>query len=263
MIGVIIFIFGAVFGSFIGAWTYRLPRKIKISEGRSFCPKCKAVINWYDNIPLLSFLLLGGKCRSCHKKIGFREPAIELSTALTFITIYYFYNTGSSAIIGDLKSGLGVLALPYLLAISFFLIAIFVIDLEHKIIPDEFSFSLFAICLIGLIGTNSDDFYLRLFISSLPALFLLFLHGITRGRGMGLGDVKLVLFAPLILGSWQNTLIWMMGSFIIGAVVGVLFIISGKASFGKQIPFGPFLIISFFLTLLFSDIMRVILDIRY
>lgn len=255
-----IFVFGAIMGSFLGAWTYRLPRKIKISSGRSFCPKCKREIAWYDNIPLLSYIILGGKCRNCKKKIGFREPAIELGCAITFITIYSFYNAGSSVVISDLKSGLGVFALPYLLAICIFLIAVFVIDLEHKIIPDEFSFSLYAIGLIGLIGTNSDDFYLTLFISTLPALFLLFLHFITRGRGMGLGDVKLVLFAPLILGTWQATVSWMMLSFIIGAVVGVFFILIGRASFGKQIPFGPFLIAAFFLILLFSDIIMKILS---
>ena len=263
MIGIIVFLFGLAMGSFIGAWTYRLPRRIKISKGRSFCPKCKYQIAWYDNIPLVSYIVLAGKCRNCHKKIGFREPLIEIVTAFVFVTIFHFVNgcmffsegtVLQSDIVCSFVGKIGWWTLPYLLTIFFFIIATLVIDLEKKIIPDEFSFALLFLAIIGVMFANYNDLFLRLFFALLPALFLLFLHFITRGRGMGLGDVKLVLFAPILLGTWQNNLIWMMGSFIIGAIVGVIFMIFGKASFGKQIPFGPFLIISFFITLLFSDI---------
>ena len=259
----IVFVFGAVFGSFIGAWTYRLPRKIKISQGRSFCPKCEYEIAWYDKIPLVSYIVLAGKCKNCHKQIGFREPLIEIATTLTFILIFYFVsscatNFGNLALNGNIVceyyGRFGWWSLPYFLTVTILLIATFVIDLEKKIIPDEFSYTLFFLVVIGVIFANFDNFFARVFLAFAPSIFLLFLHFVTRGRGMGLGDVKLVLFAPILLGTWQNALIWMMGSFIIGAIVGVIFMIFGKASFGKQIPFGPFLIISFFITLLFSDI---------
>ena len=238
-----IFILGLIIGSFIGAYTYRWPRGISIAKGRSFCPKCKKKISWYDNIPLFSYLLLSGKCRNCKKNVSPRYPLIELSTALLFVAVYTLKGT-------TLQGGI---VIPYLLAITSALIIIFIIDLEHKLIPDEPVFFILSLSLINLILSSSDKFYAILFTAFLAALFILFLNFITKGRGMGLGDVKLVLALGLSFYDWKILLIWLFGSFIIGAVVGVFLIAIGKARFGKQIPLGPFIILSFFIAMFWGN----------
>lgn len=257
---VIVFVLGSVFGSFIGAFTYRWPRGISIFDGRSECDVCKKKISWHDNIPLLSYIMLGGKCRKCDKKISIRYPVIEGSTAIIFSLVYYFYNSCMTGLPGSIfyselictwKQNTQVWSFLYFFLIASILIAIFVIDFENRLIPDELAFiALFTSFLILLLSSN-DQFYLYLLSGFSASLFLLLINIITLGRGMGLGDVKLALFIGIFLG-WQNTILWIFISFVLGAVVGVVLIIVKKAKFGKPIPFGPFLVISFFLILFWS-----------
>jgi leader peptidase (prepilin peptidase)/N-methyltransferase len=230
---IILTILGLVVGSFLGAYTYRYPRRIQIIKGRSFCPKCETKITWYDNLPLLSFALLNGKCRNCGKKISFRYPVIELMTALGFVGIWYF-------------------SLPSLLFIILpILMAVFVIDLEHKIIPDELVLGGFILIAFSLLMADNSSFLINLLSGFSAASFLLFLHLITKGRGMGLGDVKLALMIGTFLG-WPKTLTWLLTAFLTGAMVGLILIIIKRFSFGKQIAFGPFLVVSVFLTLIWG-----------
>ena len=189
-----IFVIGMVLGSFIGAYTYRWPRNISIRKGRSFCPKCKSKISWYDNIPLLSFILLSGKCRKCKKKISVRYPLIELSTALLFVIMYYFKGTTLH----------GLWTPPYLLSLTAALIAIFVIDFEYNLIPDETVLFVFSISFFVLLLSSNPAFYTILFSAFLASVFFLLLHLITKGQGMGLGDVKLVLALGLSLFDWKK-----------------------------------------------------------
>lgn len=239
-------ILGAIAGSFIGALTYRLPRKVSIAKGRSICDFCRKKISWYDNIPVLSYVLLDGKCRNCHKKISLRYPAIELATAIGFIGIGYF----SSTLKG--QSLQGWWALPYLLTVFSILVAIFVIDLEHQLIPDNLVFFLLVITYSLLLITSAPDLYVRVASGFAAALFLLFIHLITRGRGMGLGDVKFALLGGTILG-FPNTLVFLFLSFLTGAGVGIILILIKRARFGKPIPFGPYLVFGVTAALLFGD----------
>ena len=120
----VIFLAGLALGSFLSVVTYRLPRGKTFIKGRSLCPHCGAKIKWHDNIPLASFLLLKGRCRNCRKKISKRYPLIELGTGLGLLLIYFLSP-----------------AYPLLVAVLFLLaLSVFVIDLEHKIIPDEIIF---------------------------------------------------------------------------------------------------------------------------
>ena len=256
-----IFILGLVAGSFITSYTHRVVRGKRVSKGRSLCPHCKNKISWQDNIPVISYILLGGKCRNCKKKISLRYPLIELSTAALFTLIASYSNFCLSNVQGvSLYSSvlcfwhdsLGVLALPYFLFIAFSLIAIFVTDIEDQIIPDFLSYSLFVFTFLMLIIASPEDLYIRIFTGFALSLSFLFLHLITLGRGMGLGDVKLVIFAGILLG-WKLSLVWVFVSFVIGAIVGVTLIAASKAKFGKQIAFGPFLIVSFFLVVFLGD----------
>jgi prepilin signal peptidase PulO-like enzyme (type II secretory pathway) len=214
---VILFALGLIIGSFLGALTYRLPRNISIAKGRSFCPNCKHQIAAYDNIPVISWLILGGKCRNCKHKISFREPLIEISTAIIFIII-----------------GFNVIAL----ILACILISIFIIDFEHQLIPDELVFIGIAVLMPSL--TN-------LLAGLLAANLLLFLNLITKGKGMGLGDVKLAILLGAIVGL-SSLFNWLFMSFLVGAMVGIILMLAGIAKLKQKIAFGPFLIIGLVLT---------------
>jgi len=227
---------GLALGSFLGALTRRLPGKESFVSGRSRCPRCGVQIRWYDNIPLLSYFLLRGRCRACAKKISPRYPLIELASALGVLGIYL----------------LGLPSPIFLSAIFLITISIFVIDLEKKIIPDELIFLGLGLTALALLLGWDDNFYLHFLGGFASALFLLLIHLVTRGRGMGLGDVKYALFAGTFLG-FPGAVSWLFLSFLTGAGVGVILILLGKAKLGRQIAFGPFLAFSLILTYLFGE----------
>src|SRR5258708_581576 len=226
MIVAFLFILGLIIGSFLAALTYRLPKNISISKGRSKCPNCDHQIASYDNIPLLSFLLLLGHCRHCHSQISFRYLLIELATVIIFVIV-----------------GFNIFNLIF----ACILLSIFVIDLEHQIIPDELVFV--GLAIFAIYNIQNTLCFSNLLAGFLSALLLLTLNLVTKGRGMGLGDVKLA----LLLGSFVGInlfLNWLFFSFVAGAVVGILLIIGGKATMKQKIAFGPFLIIGFLLVIL-------------
>lgn len=229
MVSLLLFFFGLIIGSFLAALSYRYPKGVSISKGRSFCPNCDKTISWVDNIPLLSYVLLHGKCRNCKKKISVRYPLIEFSTGIVFALI-----------------GLN----PFLLLLSSILISIFVIDWENLLIPDDFVFAGLAVAVLYFLGTES--LYANLFIGFLCALFFLFLYFLTLGRGMGLGDVKLALLLGSILGA-SLSLVWLLSSFLIGGLVASFLLLFKGAKLKQKIAFGPFLILGFFVAILIGD----------
>ena len=259
----LVLVSGLIIGSFLSSITYRIPLGKSIKKGRSFCPECKKAIAWNDNIPLLSYILLKGKCRSCRKKISLRYPLIEISTAILFFLIYYFYSFNCSASLDEAslqdicfwKLHLGSIAPPFLFLAISLLITIFVTDFEHQVIPDKVVFFLFSFFLAVNFLSPADNFYKNLFVSLATAFGLLILNLITKGKGMGLGDSKLVLSGGVSLG-WPGTLVWIFLSFWIGAALGVSLLLTGKAKLGKPIAFGPFLVIGFFLTLFWGDYLK-------
>ncbi len=230
MLSILLFVFGLIIGSFLAALTYRFPKGISIAKGRSFCPSCDATISWFDNVPLLSYAVLLGKCRNCKKKISPRYPAIEFLTGVIFVLV------GAN---------------PFLLLISVILISILVIDFEHMIIPDKFVFAGLLIVILYLLGSPSS-FYLNLFTGVVSALLFLSIYFITLGRGMGLGDVKLAFLIGSILGP-RTILVWLFSAFTTGGIVAAYLLISGKAKLKARIAFGPFLIIGFFVAALIGD----------
>ena len=235
---ILFFITGLAFGSFLGALTYRLPRKESFVGGRSRCDRCRAEIKWYDNIPLLSFLVLQGRCRNCLKPISIRYPLIELATALGVVGIYILNRQFPI----------------FLIIILLITISIFVIDFEKKIIPDELIFLGLGVTSVALLLGWNGPFYLHFFGGFASGFFLLLVHLITGGRGMGLGDVKYALFPGTILG-WPLSIVWLFISFLTGAGVGAILIILGKAKLGKHIAFGPFLALSFIITAVFGRVL--------
>lgn len=230
-ISLLLLVLGLVFGSFFAAFSWRYPKGISIVKGRSFCPKCKTQINWYDNIPLLSFILLGGKCRNCKKKISWRYPIIELTTALGFVLI-----------------GVNIFSL----SIFSVLFLILIIDLENKIIPDNFVFlGIFVVFLytIYYIPNTASPSLLAGFIC---AGLLLLIHLATKGRGMGLGDVKFAVLGGMIVGL-NLILIWLFLAFLTGAIVGIILILLRRAGLKDQIAFGPFLVLALPITLIWGQ----------
>lgn len=245
---------GLIIGSFLTSLTFSLGRHNFSWPSRtwlwrrSICPRCRHVISWYDNIPLLSYFLLGGHCRSCGKKISLRYPLIEITTGVIFLLFGWVW----------LGKGLEWLLL-YWLFVTAVLLSLAILDIEKLIIPDVVikPFLIFNLLLLGFL-LPPPGFFINFFWAGAAATFLYLLNLVTLGRGMGLGDVKLGFVLGLILGS----LTWLMFllAFILGAIAGLLLVAVKKASFGKPIPFGPFLILGTMLTILFGKEIVVILQ---
>ncbi len=231
---ILVFVLGLVLGSFSNVLIWRIPKGLSI-KGRSFCDTCRSKIFWNDNIPLLSYILLRGKCRKCKSKISLRYPLVEFTSGIIFLLLL-------------MKFGFSLETL-FLMILSPILISIFFIDLDHQIIPDNLVFSGIIISFLYLLLFTPQVLYLNLFSGFLSSLFLLILYFITREKGMGLGDVKFAVLAGMILG-FSNIFHWLFLAFLTGAVIGcILILISKKINLKSKIAFGPFLIFALYLVL--------------
>lgn len=251
LLDLFIFIFGTIFGSFLNCVIYRLavPEK-RISpngagretgnsflKGRSFCPHCKHILSWQDLIPIFSFLFLKGKCRYCKKLVSLQYPLVEIFTGFLFLLIFQYTKYQIPYTI-------------YELIIACFLIIIFVYDLKHYIIPDRVIYP--AIAISGIWCLFFNPALITLYSAFGAAAFFLAIVLITRGKGMGVGDIKLAFLMGLFLG-WPNILIALFLAFFIGAAIGIILIISNRKTMKSEIPFGPFLVLGTFLALFFGE----------
>lgn len=239
----LVFIFGLVAGSFLNVVVYRVLTGDSPFKGRSKCPKCKRQIAWYDNMPLLSFVMLGGRCRWCHKKISIRYPLLELLTGMLFV--WWF---GMGQIFFRLTQQPYTIIQPgFWLIVGIGLVSLLVADLWWSVLPDVFTIGLavlaflyrFLLTLAGIM--KLPDFLGAIGAGLLAAGFFAALIIGTRGKGMGWGDVKLAVLMGLLLG-WPRILVALFVSFLTGAIVGIILILIGKKRFGQTVPFGPFLI---------------------
>lgn len=241
-------VFGLVCGSFLGMLTYRLPRSLNFG-GRSYCDYCKRKLSWGENIPLFSYLILKN-CR-CGKKIPSRYAIIEAVTASFFVLTGYSANLGGD-LLETLHSRLGFLALPYLLLIVMALIALAVIDVERQILPDSLIYFLGFIFSVYFLLTTHELLFWHLLWGYLSFLFFLTIYLVTKRRGMGFGDVKLSFVLGSFLGFPQSA-VWLFAAFALGAVVGLILLAVKRAKLGAPIPFGPFLLVSFWLTIFYGE----------
>jgi len=226
-----LFALGLSLGSFFNVVVYRLAKGGSPLKGRSFCPKCKKKISWFDNIPLLSFVLLNGNCRHCGKPISWQYPLVELATALLTVGLYFW-------LIYNLQ--LTIYNFVFYLVVSYCLLIIFVSDFRFMIIPDEVLIFLSVISLLffGLYSPAVLPFRFLAGFSS--GLFFYLLYELTKGKGMGFGDVKLAFLIGFLLGF--PFLLWAFFlAFLTGACVGVILILSGRKRAKSKIAFGPFL----------------------
>jgi len=244
----IVFIFGLMVGSFLNSIIYRLPSGESFLIQRSYCPYCKHKLSWKDLIPIFSFLILKGKCRYCHHQISLQYPLVELATGILFVLIFWILDFGF-----DLAFGFWNLI--FYLVIASFLIIIFFYDLKHYIIPDKIIYPAIAIALFyQLFGIwNFEIGILKPILSAILAgLFFLSIVLFSRGKWMGVGDVKLAFFMGLFLG-FPNILIALFLAFFIGAIIGIGLIISGKKTLKSEVPFGPFLVVGTFIALFWGQ----------
>ncbi len=238
---------GLLIGSFLNVCIYRIPRDLSVVAPRSFCPECGAPIAWFDNIPVLSYFLLRGRCRKCGKKIGIRYPAVEILTGALFALIAYRYAFSPFAGKWLLWEAL--------------MIVLFWTDLEEKILPDELTIGgsvagLIIACFVPVPSGFAQTFFpgwrriSRSFLSiglgicllALPMWFLGFVYEKVRGReGLGFGDVKLLLLMSTFLG-FENTLFATMLGAVGGSVIGIAYCLITRTKLSEmQLPFGSFL----------------------
>lgn len=247
-------LFGLIIGSFLNVMILR--RGAKTLGGRSVCFSCGNEILWYDNIPLVSYMLLHGRCRRCRCRISPQYPLVETATALIFALIGYWASQQFDA------ASLRLLVFDYFL-IAALLVAIFVYDLRHTIIPDAWAYLFILAALLTYpLGAHAADTTLYLLAGPIAALPLFALWFVSRGTWMGLGDSKLALGIGWLLGPLYGVAA-IFFAFIVGAVVSVCILLplpwyrrilanwglmrgGAGASFTmkSEVPFGPFLIVS-------------------
>ena len=250
IIYIFIFIFGLIIGSFINCLIYRLHEE-KSMLGRSFCPKCKKQIAWYDNIPVLSFIILRGKCRQCHKKISWQYPIVEFAAGLLFV-IAFFNNFEFR--ISNFES---ILNFEFLvnLARNWFIISvmavIFVYDLRWYLILDKITLP--AAALVFIMNLMLGYSLWNLAISGIiGGSFFLIQFVISRGKWIGGGDIRLGLLMGLALG-WPMVLVAIFLAYFIGSIAGIGLIISGQKKWGSKIPLGIFLSTTTIITLFWGQ----------
>jgi len=236
-------VLGMVIGSFLNVVVYRLNNNESPLRGRSLCPTCRHQLAWYDNIPLLSFLLLKGRCRYCHSPICLQYPLVELLTGiLTVLVIYsqnFKYQGPSTKLIFDLL-------------IAYCLVAIFVSDWRYYIIPDEVVLFGVIVALFFIIS-QSPTLLVPNFLAGLGAAGALAgVVWLTKGKGMGWGDVKLAGLMGLVLG-WPKVAWALEAAFLTGAVAGVILILIGRKKLKSRVAFGPFLAWATLIFLLCGD----------
>ena len=243
----VVFILGSLWGSFCNVCIYRLPVKGNVVSSRSKCRLCKKVIRWFDNIPLVSYIILLAKCRNCKSKINFRYFAVELSTALSFLAVFYLYGVTISTLL--------------LMVLIIFFVIIFFIDLDHYIIPNELTFPLM---LIGFIKSFDPNINLNLFPNYLDSLIggalgyiliwgLITLYLKIRNKeGMGLGDAKLLSAIGFWFG-WYSIPYVIFLSSLSALIIALPGLINKSKTMSSQIPFGPYLIFGTVAYLIFRN----------
>jgi leader peptidase (prepilin peptidase)/N-methyltransferase len=223
MAALFLFIIGLLVGSFVNVLIDRLPRGENIVWGRSRCDYCAHLLRWYELVPVMSFLVQRGRCRRCRKILSIQYPVIELVTAIVFVLLYPQHVSF------------------YVLFLS--LLVIFVADLKYQIIPDSMIVLGIAATILSWYGNSMPSRDILQYIATGLACFAVFyvLWGVTRGKGLGFGDVKFALLMGILLG-FPGVVGAFYVAFLTGAVVGVILMVGRKKTWKSKIAFGPFLV---------------------
>ncbi len=234
----LVFIIFLLIGSFLNVCIYRIPKGQSISYPPSHCPKCDNSLKVIDLIPILSYLILKGRCKYCKERISRQYPIVELLTAIILTLIYIKFN-------------LSIFFIKYSL-LSLLLIVISFIDYYHKIIPDKLIvLGLLIGISLHILYPNLDELINSAIGLSIGGGIFLMIAVLTNGA-MGGGDIKLMGMLGFMLG-WKWILLITLLSFIIGAIISVALMILGLKSRKDYIPFGPFIAIATFITILYGN----------
>ena len=225
-----IFVLGLCVGSFLNVCIYRLPVQASIVKPRSKCPACDTPIAFYDNIPILSFILLKGRCRHCKVSIGMRYPLVELLAGVMSVCVFLGF--------GPTMTGL-----VYFLLVMV-LIAVTFIDIDHRIIPDKITLPgipIFFLLALFLPDLSVTDSLLGILAGGGSLYLVAWGYHLTTGReGMGGGDIKLLAMIGAVVG-WQGILFTIFAGSFLGCAVGIALMIKNRKGMKLAVPFGPFL----------------------
>jgi leader peptidase (prepilin peptidase) / N-methyltransferase len=230
---VVSMVFGSVIGSFLNVCIFRIPAGQSIVIPSSHCPKCGHLLKPYDNIPILSYLILKGKCRYCGERISYQYPLVETLTA--FMSLLLFMKYGFS--------------LPYVCTFIYVcaLIVVTFIDLAHQIIPDIITLPgipIFSLLAILVMEVSIPDSLLGILVGGGFLFLVAVLYELlTKREGMGGGDIKLLAMIGAFLG-WESIFFIILVSSLLGAFIGIMTVIVQKRDFRYAIPYGPFLSIA-------------------
>ena len=254
------FLIGSMIGSFLNVCVYRMPRDESVVKPRSKCPKCDKPIVWYDNIPMLSWLILGAKCRNCDQPISWQYPLVEAITGTLFLCVF-------------LRFGM-VIATPIYMLLAAGLVLVTFVDLSDWTIPNEVTIpGIFIGIGCSVVGMFYPESGLRV-VSPLDAIGAGALGGgilyaldkisllLLKKRGMGFGDVKLLAMLGTFIG-WQSVLLNIVVASVLGSIVGITMIVMqrGKQTIkdddsqemtGHYLPFGPYLVVGGLIVLFFG-----------
>lgn len=241
-------LFGLIIGSFINCLVWRLHKEESIN-GRSYCPECRKTIRWYDNLPIISFIILGGRCRNCRKSISWQYPLVEFLTGILFLIFAYkiSINFGSPEL---------WLIKPWLMLIrDWFLVSIFTIifimDFRWYVILDRVSLPAIIVSLIINLALGFS--WQSLLISAtIGASFFLIQFIVSRGRWIGGGDVRLGLLLGIALG-WPYIVAVIFLAYGLGAIIGLGLLASNKKKRDSMVPLGTFLTFAALIILLFGS----------
>jgi len=233
-------IIGLCVGSFLNVVIYRLPNNMSLAFPSSHCPKCGYTLKWYDNIPVLSYLMLGGKCRSCKEKISFRYTLVEILTCLLFIISVYVFNSN-------------VLYMLLSFVVSSISILIMFIDIEHMIIFDRFQIVLLVVGILSIFIDTTISWYSHLIGFSISLGFFLIeivCEKLIKKEVIGGGDIKFIAVSGLILG-YERMILMLFISFVI-CLIYILIKRIKKVKL-KEFPFGPFLVLGLLISLFLGN----------
>lgn len=234
MINLFVIILGLLIGSFLNVCIYRIPKEETIILGRSHCIHCKNNIQWYDLIPVISYIVLRGHCRYCKQNLSIQYPLVELLNGVAYLGIYSMYGISFQTVI-------------YCLLVST-LIVISIIDSYHYIIPDKINIFILILGIITLVYNYEN--WLNYFLGFFAASIILYVTAIVSKGGMGGGDIKLMAVTGLLIG-WQNILIALVVGSIVGSIISILLLIVKKGQ--RTIPFGPYLSIGILFAILYGQ----------
>ncbi|MGB9807905.1 MAG: prepilin peptidase [Thermosulfidibacteraceae bacterium] len=235
---IFMFITGSIFGSFINMLIYRLPKNLSIIHPPSHCPTCGKKLKFWQNIPIISYLILKGRCYYCKNKIPIRYLLVEIICGTTFVLLY-------------LKAK-NHIELIHMLIFSLILTTVTFIDLEHLIIPDELNIVLLIIGSVFSLTNSSITDLKGAVIGGIAALAIMLAIYLTSKGKMGFGDVKLLGAIGVNIG-YKLVLLSFFIAVFTGSLVGIVLILTGMKSRKDPLPFGPFLSLGAIMSLLIGD----------